>query len=351
MRPRDLVVRTLDFASVPAARAASTAGGGPDWSPPIVTHLDRDVPSLARLLTATLDNALFVLWTVPTGASVELHGGQLDTDAASSSAFTLPPGNRLPPLPLGPAAEGISLANDVAAGGVENSIVVVVRTKAGTLSSLQFDRRGQAFGPAAAVEPKAFRRDPQVGQSIAMLFLLLVFSLSLWQWRQRPAMVALPAGLVAAPLYLRAAAFVIDAGVPYALTLLFFGDLAAGLALFPGWISSLAHPEGVTHAAELLTWLGVYLLHVSIGELFFQRSLGKALVGLRVLMVDGKPPTLAAVLLRNVLRVFELGVPFILLYVLISDHRQRLGDLLSRTVVVTQRPPEVPAEEPGDAEK
>ena len=59
-------------------------------------------------LTAAIDKSLYVFWTVPTGSSVELHGGTLITDPASPEAFTLPAKNLLPPMDLGPAAAGVS---------------------------------------------------------------------------------------------------------------------------------------------------------------------------------------------------------------------------------------------------
>ncbi len=93
---------------------------------------------------------------------------------------------------------------------------------------------------------------------------------------------------------------------------------------------------------EFFVFLGLYLLHVTVCELLFRRSLGKALLGLQVLMIDGKSPTVAAILLRNLVRIPEFAFGFVILYVLISDNRQRLGDLLARTLVVASKPPETP---------
>ena len=105
-----------------------------------------------------------------------------------------------------------------------------------------------------------------------------------------------------------------------------------------------SHPEDILKSLDLFAFLGIYLGHVTLGELFFRKSLGKALVGLQVVMVDGKSPTVAAVLVRNLVRVPEAAVGVALLYVLLSEKRQRLGDLLARTVVVGE-------EEPGEDSK
>ena len=42
------------------------------------------------------------------------------------------------------------------------------------------------------------------------------------------------------------------------------------------------------------------------------------------------------------MRIPEFAFGFVILYVLISDNRQRLGDLLARTLVVASKPPETP---------
>jgi uncharacterized RDD family membrane protein YckC len=66
-------------------------------------------------------------------------------------------------------------------------------------------------------------------------------------------------------------------------------------------------------------------------------TLGKMLLGIRVVTVDGSPIGWGASLIRNLLRIID-GLPFayILGAILIwtSPHKQRLGDRLARTVVV-----------------
>ncbi len=192
-RPGELVVRSLDVGK-PLAELA--------WSAPIVTELPEPVPAVSRLLTAMLDKTLYVLWTVPTQQSiVELHGGSLNGE------FRLPAKNFLPPMSLGAAGTGIAPETDVAVGPSENSLVAVVITKDGTLATVTFDNRGQRVAGPAAIVPRTPQHDMQIGQNIFLVLLVLVFSLSLWQWRQKPIALALPTGMVAAPLHLRAAGF------------------------------------------------------------------------------------------------------------------------------------------------
>ncbi len=114
--------------------------------------------------------------------------------------------------------------------------------------------------------------------------------------------------------------------------------------MFSAWTSSFSNPDELLNAPALLYMLGIYLLHVTIGELCFRRSIGKALLGLQVLMIDGKSPTVAAILLRNLVHIPELLPGVLIVYLLVSDTRQRLGDLLARTLVVASNVPETPAD-------
>ena len=78
-----------------------------------------------------------------------------------------------------------------------------------------------------------------------------------------------------------------------------------------------------------------YLLYTWLAELIFARTIGKALLGLRVAALDGSSPGPAATFARNALRLVDvimLGVP--LLLVALSPLRQRIGDVAARTTVV-----------------
>ena len=75
-------------------------------------------------------------------------------------------------------------------------------------------------------------------------------------------------------------------------------------------------------------------LYMALCELFTARTLGKAIFALRVTDLSGKPPDAWQVLGRNLVRGIELLMPLLLILPLISTWRQRLGDLIARTVVV-----------------
>ena len=80
-------------------------------------------------------------------------------------------------------------------------------------------------------------------------------------------------------------------------------------------------------------------------EGLFGPTLGKRLLGLRVVKTDGAAMDWPAAISRNVLRLVD-GLVFYLLgavLVWLSPHRQRLGDRVAHTVVVWRQPQVQPA--------
>lgn len=68
---------------------------------------------------------------------------------------------------------------------------------------------------------------------------------------------------------------------------------------------------------------------------------GKRMLGLRVIKLDGTPPTWMEVVLRNFLRPIDTSGPFALVgvaFIFFHPLRQRPGDMVGQTVVVRERP-------------
>ena len=118
--------------------------------------------------------------------------------------------------------------NDVGVGVSENSIVVVAANRDNVPYAMVFDNRGTLLAGAKPVVPESARRDVQIGQNIAMIVLVLMLFLSLWQWRQKAVAATLPKGMTVAAVHLRALAFVVDAALPYAIVLIAFGEWENG---------------------------------------------------------------------------------------------------------------------------
>ena len=89
--------------------------------------------------------------------------------------------------------------------------------------------------------------------------------------------------------------------------------------------------------APFFAWLLVTLGYYIVLEQRFGWTLGKRLVGLRVVKLDGGAPLdWQAAIVRNVLRLVD-GLFFYLvgaIFIWTSRNRQRLGDRVAHTVVV-----------------
>ena len=123
-----------------------------------------------------------------------------------------------------------------------------------------------------------------------------------------------------------------------------------------------AHPEAfvqivfVIFAILLLAQLAVEWTYFIVLETITDgRSLGKRVLGLRVVRDGGSPITLRDSIVRNLLRAVDmLPANYVvgLVAMLVSDQGKRLGDLAAGTVVVRlDRPPRaapLPDEEGGD---
>lgn len=177
------------------------------------------------------------------------------------------------------------------------------------------------------------------------------------------AAVPLQRGQLLAPLSARAAAFVLDAVI---LAPVLAGVLMAlELPITPMQIQELSRSDDGLPGGRVWWMLVVisatFAAYGSVFDAALGATPGKRILGLRVVVSGGGPCTLRAALIRNVLRVVDFEFPPALFLVLMTLNRQRLGDVLARTVVVThaadlgpesgsddQKPD---AEEPTEADK
>jgi uncharacterized RDD family membrane protein YckC len=146
---------------------------------------------------------------------------------------------------------------------------------------------------------------------------LSIFGAMYWR-RQMQGMVFDLDKLRLAPLGRRAAAGTID---------LF--PLIIGMAVLEHF-SSPAEWELVTAIS-----MGLYILLTALTEMISGRSLGKWLMGLEVVSLTGDRPPRWSLLVRNLLRVIDVGLFFVpLAVVMLSPLRQRTGDVAAGTLVV-----------------
>jgi len=136
---------------------------------------------------------------------------------------------------------------------------------------------------------------------------------------------------ILAPLSLRVSAHLIDLG------------LVTVVAEVVAWTLELQNPGLLQNMISMVVgavhpYFVIYLLYLVLAEWAVGASLGKLLMGLRVITDKGHPVTLWAALVRNLIGYFErlpvLAAFLALPTILFTPSRQRLGDLLARTLVV-----------------
>jgi len=152
-------------------------------------------------------------------------------------------------------------------------------------------------------------------------------------WKRDPESnrVVLPEGMALGDLARRFSASAIDMLPCIGIAWIALGvDFDQLIARWPGHAGSVARmaPSGLV----ILVFVG----HTMVSEIFTGRTLGKAMLGLQVVNLEGRRPELKQTLLRNVLKLLDLIAPPLLILPLAGPQRQRLGDMVARTVVVTR---------------
>ena len=86
--------------------------------------------------------------------------------------------------------------------------------------------------------------------------------------------------------------------------------------------------------------IAIVVVHTTIAELVSNRTIGKVLTGLRITTLNGSSPQPWQLLVRGLLKGFDLIAWPLLVLPLLGPFRQRLGDLVAGTVVIQ---PSVPS--------
>lgn len=138
-----------------------------------------------------------------------------------------------------------------------------------------------------------------------------------------------------APLPSRIVAQIVD---------LFLAMVFAGIVALLGYFgASGLGPEAGLALQSLLFLVGLLGYFLLSEWLWRGQTIGKASLGLRVLMADGTPPTFSAAAYRNLLRIVDFlpfGYALGMGVTLFNARGQRLGDIAAGTVVVSD--PKVP---------
>ena len=285
-----------------------------------------------NVMPVALDKKLLFLWTTRLSPNlVRIHGAAVTQAVGKWTVGIWPRSSATMPVDLPNAADM------PAAAGCAGRIYVVSRGAGGKLHELQLTQNGGTAVPASVMTPVSGRNfGPQNYERMIIMGLVLLMILSLWQRKTPLDARALSDNFVVARLYVRFGAALVDMGIAATILMVIYHlySQAAWEPLAKQIHTVAFSPEKLFLNGQLLVLLGIYEVHITLGEIFFARSIGKFLFSLRVVSEDGKKPGFAAVMLRNLFRVPEMLVVVLLISLFVSVQRQRLGDLLARTVVV-----------------
>jgi uncharacterized RDD family membrane protein YckC len=153
-----------------------------------------------------------------------------------------------------------------------------------------------------------------------------------------------------APWWQRLLATAIDVLLSYAVLLV--AAMAAGLVIGLTATSEYQADQSLddfTAALPYLWWIGA-LLYFTLTEGVGGATLGKRLFRVRVVTEDGEEIGLGRAFVRNLLKMFT--VPIVtLLFIVLSERSQRIGDKLAGTVVLKRTSPcTVPARAESDTD-
>jgi len=189
-----------------------------------------------------------------------------------------------------------------------------------------------------------------IAQYAELLFFVVLSSvliLAFWRRDSDWNRLELPENLVVADLGRRVMAAAIDLAPGLLLVMFYFG-LSIDDLIYRHWPGNWLVKSFQQMLPGLLV-IAIFVSHTTVSELIFARTFGKTITGLRTTKLDGTRPRFWQLLVRGLIKTLDL-LPFALLLLIlpvIAPHRQRLGDLVARTVVVTDAPKEEPEEE-GD---
>ncbi len=250
--------------------------------------------------------------------------------------------------------DGVSTIDDVAAFNQQLAILVNAADDRRWLAYERLDDLEPLPPIALSDELVAATLPQQIDQFIQALRLFTIFSLgaaALLLRRTLP--LELPQDQTLGGLPTRLIDGLIDF-VPFAIATSALVDVSVPSAWDDLWRWSLINGVALPPANVLIWWgyaVAAYGVYATVMEMLTGRTVGKTLTGLRVVNEVGEPAARWQILVRNVSRMIELLPPLwpLLLVAVITAKRQRLGDVLARTVVVKRvNPTKPPADQPDD---
>jgi uncharacterized RDD family membrane protein YckC len=227
------------------------------------------------------------------------------------------------------------------------AVALVGASREGQFQWTRMDLSGRVLEPPTALaEPTSLILSQAADYFVLVGVLVLATLIMFVFWRRDPAWnrLELPRGVVLADLGQRAVAAVVD-------LLPCLGIVAIGFGVNPQEIAEHwpGRSGGWDQMIPGVTVVGLFVAHTMVTELVSGQTLGKMILGIRVAGLDGRPAGPWRIVVRNVMKLFDLIAWPLLILPLFVPSQQRLGDLVARTVVVTGGASE--EEEQGSADR
>lgn len=314
-----------------AARLLVTAGGGPRL-------IARD-PTGAVVLYRHAENQwhrTVAAWPAG-GGGEDISAALVDSQLVLAAAGT----NAMPPVVdlyfardkivrFGAVELGSSGAQWRMTATDDHATVVV--GQGDVLRWSQVDLQGRLAKPLTTLKTgRPLRLDRATDFVLWMGTLITATLIMFLFWKRDPQSnrAELPTTMALADLTRRVAAGAVDLIPCMVVAMVLFGVNADQIiARWPG------HAGSVSRMAPSGTVIFLFIGHTMLTEIFTGRSLGKAMLGLRTTNLVGGRATWKQLVLRNVMKVLDLVAPPLLILPLAGPQKQRLGDMVARTVVV-----------------
>ncbi|MFB6257216.1 MAG: RDD family protein [Flavobacteriales bacterium] len=129
-------------------------------------------------------------------------------------------------------------------------------------------------------------------------------------------------------------------GSRIAATLIDYAVIFTYIGLFMIW-EPIRESIRSSGTLSILLFLPVLLYHFLMEVLFNGKSVGKFAMGIRVMKLDGSPPSVASYLLRWLFRMLDMLFAWTvgILAIILNRQGQRIGDLAAGTLVVKESHP------------
>jgi uncharacterized RDD family membrane protein YckC len=226
---------------------------------------------------------------------------------------------------------------DVAMGRDGDCFAILLRQPGRKLTQYTFNQQGRLLQAPESVVPLATNTDlPSDYERLVLAALIVLLALSVWRRKEPFGSLKVTPKLQVARLYRRFAAAGIDLALAALVVMVVFHLYTRQdwVKMASASLDLLFNPQNLIKAPQFLCLLGLYEAHVTIVELIFARSIGKWLLGLYVVDMNGRRAGFVPLLTRNLFRIPEMIAVVVLVFMFVSTDRQRIGDILAQTVVV-----------------